>query len=462
MRHFFTALFLSTLSLHAQETAGEAASHAPELSTPSLLDVTLGFDGRNSLERMRNLLATGAPVNEYDLRGNTPLLLLCSALEMDYRYTTDPHFARAVNEAITLLMQHGANVLHENANGCNAAFYMQSKPELLQMLNDAGLMPKELAVRIPYETAAFARYMRKRTAQAALTTHAACRQYLIRLYCAPAYERAEARLTEIISGEDTRKEVKDIAELLDFMRLADAEKATLYVHKLRYWEHGEHLLEEVPSRVLAALNQLRWELSSEDIRSALKKLEDMLPASPEEMIDCFAAQPMGILLEMLDRREGEAALPLITRYTKCNEADLASTAHILLLKRNGLPAPTPDALRERFSANGLEIPTALNEDQLRIYECSLVDTAMSRGEATGLTAELVLRVKKYYTDMKLTRHAEIIGQLLRGKKLTQDPYTILSAHHSYIEQPPPVPRMKMAQFILDNPTLFSAVNTEQQ
>ncbi len=462
MRYICTAIFLSTLSLQAQDTAGESAPAAQEVCTPSLLDVTLGFEGQNSLKRLQELLTAGAPVNETDLRGNTPLLLLCSALEMDYRYTTDPHFARAVDEAVTLLIQNGANVLHENASGCNAAFYLQSKPELLQKLNDEGLMPKELAVRIPYESAAFSRYMRKRTAQALLTTHAACRQYLVRLYCLPAYERAEEKLAQIISGEDTKKEVKDIAELLDFMRLADSERAARFVHELRYWQHGEHLLEEIPSRVLAALNQLQWELSSEDMRAALKKLEDMLPSSPDEMIDCFAAQPMGILLEMLERREGEQALPLILRYSTCNEADLASTASILLLKRSGLPAPSPEALRERFTANGLTVPEGLNAEQLRIYECALVDSAMSRGDASGLTAELVIRVKKHFADMKLPRHAEITGRLLQGKQLTTDPYTIMAAHHSYIEQPPPVPRMKMAQFIHDNPSLFSAANTEQQ
>ena len=37
---------------------------------------------------------------------------------------------------------------------------------------------------------------------------------LIRQYCAPAYERAKDRLTDIISTEDTRKHTSDIAELL--------------------------------------------------------------------------------------------------------------------------------------------------------------------------------------------------------------------------------------------------------
>ncbi len=466
MRKLCTALLLWPLCLNAQSTLSSASVPSPgteaEAGVASLLDVALGFDGQDSLAIIHRLLEAGATIDEKDTRGNTPLLLLCMPLEMDYRYSTDPHFARAVDEAITTLVQKGASVLHENDNGCNATFYLQSKPELLKSLTDAGLMPKELAVRIPHETAAFSRYMRKRTAQVALTKHEECRQYLIRQYCAPAYERAEARLTDIISTEDTRKQTSDIAELLGFMRLADTEKAHQYVHNLRYWEHGEHLLEEVPSRVLAALNELKWEVSSENLHKALKKLDSMLPGSPDEMIDCFAAQPMGVILEMLERREGEQAMPIIREYCNCNEADLASTAYSLLLRHNRLPAPTPAALLERYKANGLADTAALGPEQKRIYECALVDEALRTGNISGLTAGIVSRVQSHFRAMKLPKHAAILGRLLNSGKLSNDPYTIQAAHHSYIELPPPSPRMQIARFILDNPALFAARNTELQ
>ncbi len=442
---------------HAQQDIPQEQPTPPaEEYQPTLLDITLGFNGKDSLTELHRLLTEGAKADEQDTQRNTPLSQLCASLEHDYRYTTDPHFAAAIDEAITTLLQHGANVLHENALGCNAAFFMQSKPALLKQLTDAGLMPKKLAVRIPHGKAAFSRYIRKRVEQAGLTRHEACRQYLIDTYCAPAYEKAEERLQEIIVNEDTRKQTADICELLAFMRLADKKRALQYVHNLNYWEHGEHWLEEVPSRMLAALHELKWEVNSDCIRLALKKLDTMLPESPEEMIDCFAAQPMGTLLAMLERYEGDKALPLIRKYCSCNEAELASTAYALLLQRNGLPAPTPEALMAAYQAQGIQSTEAMNEDQRRIYECAVVDTALRSGNITQVNADMVRRVQKAFADMKLPRYAEIVARLLQDGLLTTDAYAIQAAHHSYIEQPPPAPRMHMASFILEHPELFSA------
>ena len=203
-------------------------------------------------------------------------------------------------------------------------------------------------------------------------------------------------------------------------------------------------------------------MSSENLHKALKKLDTMLPGSPDEMIDCFAAQPMGVLLEMLERREGELAMPIIRQYCNCNEADLASTAYSLLLRHNRLPAPTPTALMERYKVNGLPDTEALNPEQKRIYECALVDEALRTGNISSLTYGIVSRVQSHFRAMKLPKHASILGRLIKGGKLTDDPYTIQAAHHSYIEQSPPSPRMQMARFILDNPALFAAHNTELQ
>ncbi|MDO5470584.1 MAG: hypothetical protein Q4F38_04710 [Akkermansia sp.] len=459
MRNIFSALIIGTLCASAQQSSTAppppAEATAPRTAT-SLLDVTLGFNGAESLAELNRLLGEGAKVDEQDTAKNTPLLQLSTALEHDYRYTTDPHYAAAVDEAITLLLKNGANVLHENEAGCNAAFFLQSKPRLLQQLTDAGLLPKKLAVRIPHQYAAFGRYMRKRVAQAGLTRHEASRQYLISTYCAPAYEQAEAQLHAIIANEDTRKQTAEISELLAFMRLADEKKANNYVHALRYWEHGEHLLEEVPSRVLQALNELEWKVNSKSLRKALRKLDSMLPGSPDEMIDCFAAQPMGILLAMLARNEGEKALPTIRKYCNCDEADLASTAYGLLLNSNGLPAPTPEALMERFAAMGIKSPEELTPEQRRIYECAVVDAALRSGDISAVTAEMAQHARKAFADMKLPRHAEIVGRLLQGNALTTDSYTIQATHHSYIEQPPPAPRMYMARYILEHPALFAA------
>lgn len=457
MSRFITATLLTT-ALLASVSSGEPDQTAPTAQTAtSLLDVAIGFDGTSSLAKMKELIAAGADINEQDPRGGTPLLYLCYPLEMDYRYNHDPHYAGAVNEAITTLLQNGADVLHENSKGCNAAFYLQSKPELLKELHAANLMPKELAVRIPYETAAFLRYISKRTKQASQTNHEASRQYLIRKYCAPVYERAEHRLKAIITGQqDQRRRTGDIYLLLEFMRLADSERAHKFVHSLNYWEHGEHFLEETPLHFLDTLSLLEWKVDGTYIEKALRKLDSMLPGSPEEMIDCFVAAPMGMLLELYEISVGEKALPTIRKYSTCNEADLAATAYNLLLRRNGQPPIAPQELLQSRSADEQPALDAMSPEERDIYDCAVVDHALRLNEPTELTPELVQKVRRQFSAMQLPRHADIIGQLLTTEgTITTDSYILQAAHHSYIEQPPPSPRMKIAEKMLANPGLFA-------
>lgn len=469
MRHILTVLLLSTAGLSAQDSATTAppANTPPESASaaqePTLLAIAAGFNGASSLATMQQLIEAGADVNATDSEGNTPLLHLCAPLEMDYRYTTEPHFAQAVDAAVTLLLQHGASMLRENRKGCNAAFYLQSKPELLAQLKAADLLTKELSVRVPYDSFSFYRYIRKRTEQARLTKHEPCRQYLIRKYCAPAYELAEKRLADMLAvGSKRRFSFSDVCDLLAFMRLADEQRAHQFVHELHYWEHGEHLLEEKPAQVLEALNLLHWDVAPTDLHQALRKLDTMLPTSPEEMIDCFAAAPMGILLEMIERREGDKALPLIRKYTNGNEAELAYRAYSLLLKRQKLPTPTPEALLARFSENGTTSVESMTPEQRRIYECAVTDAALSSGDISALSADMLTRTIRAFNEMKLKRHAAIVATLMHDGALTTDPYTIQSAHHKYTEQPPPSPRILMARYILDNPALFAARQTVEK
>ena len=464
MRHVLTALFLGSLVLTAQDstTAPETVTH-PGITKRTLLDATAEFDGVTSLQEIEQLLSANVPVDHRDSVGNTPLLYLCRPLEMDYRYTTDPHFAQALDRAIITLLRHGADILHENDDGCNAAFFLQSKPELLKTLAEEKLLPKTLAVRIPHESAAFYRYIRKRTAQAEKTSHEASRQYLSRMYCAPAYDRAAEQLAAYIALDSTERcTTTQLKELLAFMRLADPARAQEYVHGLRFWEHSEHFLEERPSRLLEALNSLSWEVDSTILRKALRKLDTMLPSSPDEMIDCFAAQPMGQLLEMLARREGDQALPIIRKYASCNEAELAYRAYKLLLRREGLPAPEPNELLERFAANGAATQETMNSTQRRLLESALVDEALRLGDVSTLDTAIVQRTIKVFRDMKLNRHAAILERLLQNGQLTADSYTIQAAHHSYIEQAPPSPRISMARYILEHAGQFADRSTEKQ
>ena len=459
MRIILTALTLCALNLSAQDSATlpPEPTQTEEQSAYNLLNVAAGFSGAESLEQLRTFLQEGADVNMQDSEGNTPLLHLCAPIEMDYRYTTDPHFAKAVDDAIVLLLQNKANILLENQKGCNAAFYLQSKPELLKRLEEEKLLPKELAVRIPYESMAFYSYIRKRTEQATLTSHEPCREYLIRKYCAPAYERAEKRLTDMISTESTRRfSYSAVCDLLAIMRLPDRERAALFVNELNYWKHGEHFLEEKPSQVLDALNLLEWDVNPDAIRQALDKLDTMLPTSPDEMIDCFAAQPMGILLEMLERRQGDDTLPLIQKYATGNEAELAYRAYKLLLRRQNLPLPTPEALEKAFGTQVAQGSATMSPEQSKIYECAVVDAALSSGDISKLSIDIVRRVVASFNSMKLKKHAAIVSELITTDgALTTDPYTVQAAHHRYIVQPPPSPRMMMSRYILEHPAQFA-------
>ena len=58
-----------------------------QLNEIELLSVAENFNGRQSLDEITALLQSGLNINAQDTEGNTPLLLLCRALELDYRYS---------------------------------------------------------------------------------------------------------------------------------------------------------------------------------------------------------------------------------------------------------------------------------------------------------------------------------------------------------------------------------------
>ena len=195
----------------------------------------------------------------------------------------------------------------------------------------------------------------------------------------------------------------------------------------------------------------------EALRTALAKLDSMLPGSPDEMIDCDAAQPMGILLTMLMRTEGDRAEPLIRKYAECNEANLAYTAHRIMLQRLSLPVPEKDVFHRLYGNN----PETMQPIHRRLYECALVDEALRNNDISALSSGVVERVIAAFRDMGLSKYADIVATLLKNGSLTDDRYSIQAAHHSYIEQPPPSPRIIMARYILAHPEQFPTSSTEQ-
>ena len=417
------------------------------------------FSGAESLQRMQELLQMGANPNAEDSAGDTPLLLLCLAIEKDYRYLHDHHFAHAVDTAFELLLSQGADAMHENDLGCNALFFMQSKPDLLNTLQQKKLLPKELAMRIPYDTLALNRYMRLRVNQASCTTHAACRDYLSRKYCAPAYDRVEKKLSHYLACEASERIPKGaIEDCLAFLRLADAQRAAAYVNDLLYWQHGEHFIEEIPVRVLQALHNLHWDVDTAKLHTALKRLQTLLPKEGEDMISCNSARPLVMVLEMLERREGQAVQPLILEFTTSRDPEVAYYAYRILLKQNNLPAPEPAELEQAWGIT-TAADTKLSTEQRTIYECARVDAAMRTGKLDAVSADELQRVETHLRKTGLTPYADAVAMLLQDGQLSTDPYVRQAAHHRYQELVSPAPRAANARYILEHPEPFRVKQT---
>ncbi len=464
MRYNITTLLLALSALppvYGQDGAAPASVNLSEKQHAELelQGIAETFSGRESLQRMQELLQMGANPNAEDSAGDTPLLLLCLAIEKDYRYLHDDHFAHAVDEAFELLLSQGADAMHENDQGCHAIFFLQSKPELLNKLQQKKLLPKELAMRIPYDTLALNRYMRLRVHQATCTSHAACRDYLSRKYCAPAYDRVEKKLSYYLSCEASGRIPKGaIEDCLAFLRLADAERAAAYVNDLRYWQHGEHFIEEIPVRVLQALHNLNWEVDSAKLHTALKRLQTLLPKEGEDMISCHSALPLVMVLEMLERQEGQAVQPLIQEFTASRDPEVAYYAYRILLKQNNLPAPEPAELEAAWGIT-TAADAKLSNAQRTVYECARVDEAIRTGKIDSVSADELLRVETHLRNTGLTPYADAVAMLVQDGRLTTDPYVRQAARHRYQELVSPAPRAANARYILEHPESFKAKPT---
>ncbi len=440
MRLYFSACMLLT------PVAGMVA---PALASESeLVDACAHFRGEESLSLIRRALDRGADVNHPSGGGDTPLLLLCHALELDYRYRNEPAYRAALTEALELMLRKGADALHENELGCNAIFFIEGQPELAKLLRERKLLPRELSLRLPSGGAALTRYIRKRAAQASCTTHEGSLRYLTRRYCAPIYDRVFARLQRYMRAESAAQiPPESLRDCLAFLRVADREKISEWVNEHPYWEHSEHFLEEVPERFLSELCELNWEVKPARLRLALKKLDSMLPQGEHDMIDCFAGQPMAQLLRMLDHVEGEKAAALIRKYADSRDSALAGEALCLQLERKGLPRPQVAPLLVRL------INTQSGESK-HLLEVARVDAAARSGNWEAIDADLVLRVQEQLRARNLVHHADLLTLLLEGNAITTDADALAEVRAAWTDPAHRSPQMAMAQFIMSHPKLF--------
>ncbi len=442
-------------SASASAIAPAAAAEAAPVPLSELALTCASFKGEESLSTIRRLLERDdTDINAPDAHGETPLLLLCHALELDYRYRHEPGFRQALKEAMELMLRHGADPLMENEAGCNAIFYIEGKPDLAERLKDKGLMPRELALRIPSGGAALTRYIRKRAAQAQMTKHEGSLAYLSRRYCAPAYDRVFERLQRYLRAESSALlPPSALRDCLAFLRLADRERIEQWVNENPLWEHSEHFLEEIPERFLTALYELGWQVPPKQLKLALGKLDLMLPHSKEEMIDCFAGVPMSQLLRMLHGADAAAAAPLIEQYTTARDSTLAAEALCLQLDSRGLPRPEPAALKTRLLPLGAG--GALSSAQQALVELARVDAAIDLGDWEGVDAALLRRVQEGLRRQGCEHHAELLDLIVENDAVTSDADALAELRSAWSDPAVPSPRQRMARTLLQHPEYCS-------
>ncbi len=451
--------YLTVLALLGLPVQADAASSSPaptpaessEATAERALAEACGtFRGESSLATIRQLLEKGADINARSAGDETPLLQLCHALELDYRYRNEPSFRAAVKEAVVLLLRHGADPLMENEAGCNAIFYIEGKPELVKRLAEEKLLPRELALRIPSGGAALTRYIRKRAAQATLTRHEGSLAYLSRRYCAPAYDRVFERLQRYLRAESSAHlPPSALRDCLAFLRVADRKKIEDWVNSNPLWEHSEHFLEEIPERFLAALCELNWAVEPARLRQALSKLDTMLPKAKEDMIECFAGIPMSQLLRMLNTVDPAAAEPLMREYADSRDSTLAAEALCLQLERRNLPRPEPHALEARLQPAGKD--GSLSAEQKNLLELAKVDDAATNADWAGVDAAMARRVQAELRRLGLAHHAELLSLLIENDSITTDADALAEVRSAWSDPAVPSPQVKMARNLLQHP-----------
>lgn len=378
---------------------------------------------------------------EADANGDTLLIRMCRLAS-----TMPPEQRRHIRPLIGLLLESGANPLQENLSGCNAMFYINGMPELMKDLAAEYYLPRELTLRMPYETGAFLRYLRLRTAQQRHAFSEGSRAYLLRRYCKPAYDRAEKLFLELMNRESVRRIPEGaVGDCLDFMRLTAPEKTDAYINGLHYWEHGEHFLEEMPGLLLRELHRLNWPVNPGKLRLALQKLHSMLPTGQDDMIDCYAAGPMMQLLDLLVSQEGERALPDVKRCAASHDPDLAQAALRLQMRMLGMTPPDEVQMQDtEFSAQLRSIRSAL-----------LVDSALQRCEADVLSPDILQQAAECCRRHGMPARAELMNSLREDKQLPLSPAAMPAVSTAYNEIRENRPSVVLLRYLLNHPQLLA-------
>lgn len=361
--------------------------------------------------------------------------------------TMTPEQRRYMLPLIGMLLESGANPMQENLSGCNAMFYINGMPELMKELAIYYRLPRELTLRLPYETSALLRYLRLRTAQQHHVILPGSKDYLLRRYCTPAFSRAESLFKDLMQ-RDSLSSIPDgaLGDCLDFMRLAEPDKTYQYINGLNFWEHGEHFLEELPSLLLRDLHRLNWPVNPGKLRLALQKLNSMLPTSKDDMIDCYAAGPMAMLLELLVAQEGERAWEDVKRCANAHDPDLAQAALRIQLKLQGLTPP--DEME-------LPVPDSDFSGELQGIRSALIaDAALRHCEPEVLTADILRQAAVCYKQHGMAGRAKMLEELLTGEDLAISPSSLPAISTAYNEIKENSPSVVILRYLLEHPSIL--------
>lgn len=372
--------------------------------------------------------------------GDTLLLELCRTASLAPETARN----RLLHPLITSMLANGADALAENKAGCNAMFYISGTPQLLESLRTENLLPPELVIRIPYEENPLLRYIRTRNAQSQLATTPGSKDYFIRRYCTPAYTRAADLVQRYLSAESTRSIPRGaLGEALNMMHLGNPSEAENYINQLPLWEHGEHFLEEIPALLLSTLHGMDWRVAPGQLRLALQKLATMLPTTKDDMIDCNAATPMSLLMEMLVRTEGKAALPDLRHYATVFDPGVVHAALIQQVKLQGAPLP--------WEQQGL--PTQPTDD---LTNALLADHHLRHANHPALTPDMLLRAAEYLRTHNMPEHATIMANMVENNHLITTPAALPTIAEHYSELKEQAPMVTLLRLLLQ-PT-----DTEEQ
>lgn len=346
---------------------------------------------------------------------------------------------------LTSMLKTGHDPLHENKSGCNAVFYLAGMPQFYQRLNTEGLLPRELALRIPHDEGALLRYMRLRNNQALLAKSIGSHEYLTRRYCTPALERAQ-RLVQNYLGATSLSRIPEgaLADCLAFMHLASPQAAEGYINSLSLWEHGEHFLEEIPAHLLKTLHSMGWNVNPALLRKALHKLGSMLPVSKDDMIECAASAPMSMILEMLTQREGTGAMPELQQYAAAFDPEIVHTALALQMKLKGLPRPWEAAFTRLTSPELVEIRDAWR-----------TDAAIRHGRMESLTGEQLTTAAAVFRRHGMPRHADMLEGIVDESDIVLRPELRPAFRTRYEELREAAPHVTLLRYLMEHEELLT-------